>query len=148
MSRFVRPDTTVLALTAGDTITVKMRLNAGERRDLYARLYTPGLDGKLHVNQLQTGLTVMTAYLVDWSLRDDDGAKVEIRGLSIKDLEAVLNSLDSDSFGEIKRAIETHEEGMEAARAEEKKRQAGSSGDEAISASPSAAAGVLAGSVN
>ena len=145
MSRFVRPDTTVLHISDGDTLTIKTRLNAGEQREAYARMYRAGIDG-LRVNPLQTGLALITAYLVDWSLRDDDGVTVPIRGLSVGDLEDVLNGLDPESFTEIKVAIETHEEAARAAREEEKKRRAGLTDDAATSTSPSAAAGVLIGS--
>jgi len=148
VSRFVRPQTTVLPLgTSGDTITIKSRLSSGEQRAAFNRLYTAGSDGRLRVNPLQSGLSLITEYLVDWNLKDDDGVVVPIRGLTTEDLEGVLNSLDPDSFTEIKRAIETHELRMTEARAAEKKTLDGSRGDDPTSPSPSDAAGVLTGSV-
>ena len=146
MSRFVRPQTTVVPLSNGDTITIKTRLSSGEQRAAFSRLYLASADGKLRVNPLQSGLAMMTEYLVDWNLKDDDGEPVPIRGLSVADLEGVLNTLDNDSFAEIKRAIEGHERRMAEARAEEKKTQAGGSGDDPTSPSPSVAAGELIGS--
>jgi len=146
VSRFVRPQTTVVPLSNGDTITIKTRLSSGERRAAFSRLYLAGTDGRLRVNPLQSGLAMMTEYLVDWNLTDDDGAHVPIRGLTVTELESVLDSLDDESFAEIKRAIEAHEQRMAAARAEEKKTQAGVSGDDPTSPSPSVAAGVLTGS--
>ena len=137
----------MLPISEGDTLTVKTRLNAGERRDLFARLYERGAEGKLYVNLAQSGLALITAYLVDWSLGDDHG-KVDIRGLAIGDLESVLKSLDPDSFAEIKTAIETHEERMDAARAEEKKRRDGSTGDAMTSRSPFVVVGGSTGSVS
>ena len=148
MSRFVRPQTTVVPLTNGDTITVKTRLSAGEQQEAYARMYHTGTDGKLHVNPLQSGRAMMTAYLVDWNLTDDDGAPVPIRGLTVEELDAVLGLLEPESFAEIKRAIDAHETRMVEARAAEKKTPAGSPLDAPISPSPSAPAGVSSGSVN
>lgn len=145
MSRFVRPQTTVLPLSNGDTITIKTRLSSGERRAAYNRLYLAGPDGKLRVNPLQSGLALMVEYLVDWNLTDD-GEPVPIRGLTVTELESVVNSLDDESFAEIKRAIEAHELQMAEARAAEKKSRDGSTGDAPTSPSPSVAAGVLIGS--
>ena len=146
MSRFVRPETVTLRISQGDTLTVKKRLSSGEQREAYARLYRPGADGTLQVDRLQSGLALMTAYLVDWSLTDDDGAAVPIRGLSIGELEQVINNLDSDSFREIREAIETHEQTMEAERAREKKLRAGVNGAESTYSSLSVPAGLSTGS--
>ena len=147
MSRFVRPQTTTLALTRGDTITVKTRLTSGEQRDAFARMYIAGMDGRLRANPLQTGLAMMVAYLIDWSLTDDDGQPVPIKGLPIAELESVLNTLEPESFTEIKLAIERHEGAMAAARDVEKKTiPDGEPNAGAILASRSAADGVLTGS--
>lgn len=146
MSRFVRPQTTKLPLSNGDTITIKSRLSSGERRAAFSRLYLADTDGKLRVNPLQSGLAMMTEYLVDWTFTDDDGAPVPIRGLSIAELESVLDTLDSESFAEIKGAIEAHEARMAEARAEEKKTQAGARGDDPTLPSPSDVAGASTGS--
>ena len=138
----------MLPLTQGDSITVKTRLSAGEQHEAYARMYLAGVDGKLHANPLQSGRALMTAYLVDWNLKDDDGALVPIRGLTIAELESVLGSLDPESFAEIKTAIQTHEASQAAAREAEKKSRDGSPGADPISRSPSVSAGELIGSVN
>ena len=140
MSRFVRPQTTVITLSQGDTITIKTRLSAGEQHDAYARMYLAGADGKLHANPLQSGRAMITAYLVDWTLADDDGAIVPIRGLPLEELESVLSTLDPESFAEIKTAIEKHEAATAAARADEKKSQPGN-GVKTISPLPFVAAG-------
>jgi len=135
MSRFVRPETTTLHISQGDTLIVKRRLTAGEHRDMLVRGSVMGEDEKLHVNPAQIGLAAMTAFLVDWSFVDDRGQHVEIRGLSIADLEACLRALDPDDFEEVKTAIEAHENAMTAERDQEKKHQAGASGS--VSTSPS-----------
>jgi hypothetical protein len=142
----VRPQTTVITLAPGETITVKTRLTAGEQREAYARLYTAGADGKLRVNPLQSGLAMMTTYLVDWNLTDDDGALVPIRGVPIEELEAALDNLDPDDYAEIKAAIEAHEATQRAVRAALKKTLSGSPADGPTSLSPSESAGVLTGS--
>lgn len=149
MSRFVRPQTTVLPLSGGsESITVKTRLSAGEQQDAFARMYSAGLDGKLHANPLATGRAMIAAYLVDWNLCDDEGALVPIRGLSPEELDSVLRSLEPESLAEIKGAIEQHEARMAAARAAEKKTHAGSPNGGPISRSPSAADGASNGSAS
>jgi hypothetical protein len=118
-SRFVRPETVTLTLANDDRLIVKKQLNAGEQRAVFARLYTQGADGKLQVDPLATGLHLILAYLVDWTLRDEDGP-VPIRGLRPDELAAILNRLDPASFTEIKEAIEQHETAVAAERAEKK----------------------------
>jgi len=146
-SRFVDGSSTVLRLANGDTITIRRRLNSGEQREAYGRMYRAGLDG-VTVNPFQTGLAMITAYLLDWNFTDDEGALVPIRGLPIEQLESVVNGLDPESFGEIKAAIEKHEAAMFLAREQEKKLRAGSTDDAPTSPSLSAADGASSGSVN
>jgi hypothetical protein len=147
-SRFVRPDTTVLRISNGDTLTVKRRLNAGEQRAMFARMYAAGVDGNLKVNPLETGIARVTAYLVDWSLTDDEGKRVDIRGLSIIELTSVIDGLDPGSFAEIKDAIEKHELAMDAERVQEKNDQGGENTSSAISSSPGSTAGATSGSTS
>jgi hypothetical protein len=146
MSRFVRPDTAILKISHGDTLTVKRRLNAGEHRARFARMSLAGVDGTLNVNRLQIGLATITAYLLDWSLTTDDGAPVVIREVSLDHLTSTLDGLDPESFTEIREAIEAHEIAMDAARTAEKNDQDGKSESPAISPSPSGAAGASSGS--
>jgi hypothetical protein len=145
-SRFVRPDTTTLTLKNGDTLVVKKRLNNGERRAEFARMYLAGVDGRLKVNLLETGMAKVVAYLLDWSFADEGGKKVEIAGLSQDDLAARVDALDEDSFTEIKEAIEAHEIAMTEAREKEKNDQGGESTSSAISSSPAPTAGATSGS--
>jgi hypothetical protein len=136
-SRFVRPDTTKLTLADGEWLLVRRRLSSGEQRAAFARLYLAGVDGALHVNPLAIGIGQVTSYLIDWSLRDDDGAKVEIRGLSMEELTSVLDTLEPEAFGEIREAIQAHELAMIAERADAKKNPAGTPGSDPTSPSPS-----------
>jgi hypothetical protein len=119
MSRFVRPETVTLPLSHGDTITVRKRLTNGERRAMFARMYKTGVT-PLQVDTLQTGLAVVVAYLLDWTLTDDDGARVRLDGMTPDDLAILVDGLDWDSFVEIKEAIEAHVNGMDADALEKK----------------------------
>ncbi len=134
-SRFVRPDTTTLKISGGDTLTVKRRLNAGEFRTRKGMASFATLDQ----------VAVVLAYLVDWSLTDDEGKHVSIAGLSAKDLCDRLDGLDSASFDEIYAAVIAHEAAMDAERS---KTQATETGGPAISPSPDAAAGASSGSAS
>jgi hypothetical protein len=122
MSRFQRPDTATLTLANGDTLIVRRRLNSGEQRAAFGRLYSAGVDGALRVDPLQVDMATVTAYLLDWHLKDDD---VPIRGLSMEDLTATLNNLTPEDFIEIKQAIEAHEMAMNIEREEKKMLPAG-----------------------
>lgn len=143
--RFVRPEIVTLPISDGDTLTVKKRLSAGEQRAAHARLYQANGDGVLKLNPLALGLTLIEAYLIDWSLTDANGIKVEIRNQPIEVLDGAVNNLDPESFEEIKTAIEEHERAQAAARAEEKKRRVGASASPAISQSPAVAVGAMNG---
>jgi len=131
VSHFVRPETRVLPLVLDDgsheTITVRRRLNAGEQRAMFHRMYIAGVDGKLRVNPLGTAMATVTAFLLDWTLCDDDGARVEIAGLSPDELTSHLDALDPETFVAIRDAIDAHAEGEERARRDEKKVPASSS---------------------
>jgi len=142
--RFVRPETAVLPLSGGDSLIVRKRLTAGESRKQFARAYQENADGRLRVNLIETGMALITAYLIDWTQHDDPDAT--IRGLSVDELTDVLNQLDPASFTEIKDAIEKHELAMLAERDAEKNAQAGGNAASAISPLPSDAAGALIGS--
>lgn len=147
-SRFVRPETCILKISRGETLTVKRRLNAGEQRARFVRLYVAGADGELKTNPFNVGLATIGAYLVDWSLTDDDGHLVKIQGLSYEQLTLILDGLDTDSFKEIREAIEAHENAMTEARTQEKKLPAGANGSSATTTLPDEAIGVTSGSMN
>ena len=146
MSRFVRPDVAILKISQGDTLTVKRRLSSGEQREVYARMYTAGADGAMRLNPFQSGLALITAYLVDWSLTDDDGHVVVIRDQPLETVTAAINLLDHESFTEIKEAIEQHERAMVQEREQARADPFGETAAAAISPSQSAPAGMLTGS--
>ena len=125
MSRFVRPETTTLTLANGDQLFVRTRLTAGEQRASFARMYSPNGDGGFRRNLLMVRMGTILAYLLDWTLTDDAGHRVEIRDLSLDDLQRVIDSLDVESFAEIGTAIDAHETAMLAQRDAEKKTAGG-----------------------
>jgi len=119
-SWFVRPETTTLHVD-GQTLVVRKYLSMGEHRARLARLYDTTAGGLLRVNPRQVGLATVTAYLLDWSITDDDGAPIPIRGLSLDDLQRVLDDLFPDRFAAIQDVIDAHEIAMLQARADLKK---------------------------
>jgi hypothetical protein len=147
MSRFVRPETAVLTLPNGDQLTIRRRLTAGEQIAAYAKLYTDGPTPGGRINPLETGIALIEAYLLDWTLTDDDGRLVPLRtdphrAPEPATLRAALESLSYEDLVEIKEAIETHERTMAAERNAEKKRiQDGKKTSSPISASPDDADG-------
>ena len=142
-SWFVRPETVRLPLSDGQWILVKQRLNTGEHRAHLARCSVVGSDGRRRVESLTHGLSLVVAYLLDWSLSD-----VGIRDASEAALTAALDNLEPDRFVEIREAVAAHELAMEAARETEKNVTGGERPASAISPSPSEPAGALSGSVN
>jgi hypothetical protein len=124
-SWFIRPETVSLPLSDGQSITVRKRLSAGEQRARFARMYAAGVNGDLQLNHLQVGMATITAYLTDWSLVDDGGDKVPIRGVSLDELQSVLDALDPSRFREIRDAVDAHESAMTAERADEQKKTDG-----------------------
>lgn len=147
MSRFVKPETTTLKISQGDTLTVKRRLNSGEQRAMMARMSIAGVDGQMRVNGMQVGLSMVLSYLVDWSICDD-GKHVDILGKSTEELSSIIDALDLDSFKEIREAIEAHDDAVRTSREQEKNGQGGVTGSSAISPSPVVVTGDTSGSVN
>jgi hypothetical protein len=142
--RFVRPETVTLHLPGGDALVVKKRLTNGEARAQFTRAYEANADGRLRVNLIETGMALVTAYLIDWRVAADPEAT--LRGLSLEEVTAALNNLEPASFTEIKEAIEQHELAMLAEREAEKNAPAGETVTSAISPSPFVADGALIGS--
>jgi hypothetical protein len=147
-SRVVRPETKRLEISDGDWLLVKRRLNAGEQRRQFARMYHDNTGGRLTVNPLQTGVALILAYLLDWSLVDETGTVIDIREADDDAKIAALDALDYDSFVEIKDAIQAHEKAIDAAADLEKKIPSGDASSETTSPSLVGAAGVTNGSTS
>src|SRR4030095_6390817 len=123
MSRFVQPDTRTLTLANGDTLTVRARLTAGEARAQWGRHYDE--KGNLIRNPAQRNLSLVVAYLLDWSFRNEAGEPVSLRGRSPEDVIAIVDALDEASFEEVVKAIDAHAGAMKAERDVEKKTDGG-----------------------
>lgn len=146
MSRFVRPETVRLPISDGDWLLVKKRLTSGEERAAFARTYIAGVDGRMHVNPISLGVGQVTAYLLEWSLTDDDGQIVDIRDKSADELAVVLDSLSPEDFTEIRDAIAAHDDAMRKERDEKKRQKAGTLTSGQTLPSPSDADGASIGS--
>jgi len=121
-SAIVVPGTVVLVLPVhGWTVTVRAELTHGQYTAMLARMYREGDEGRTRVDPLRTGDALMVAYLVDWTLTDHRGQRIEIRGLPPDELQDVLANLRQWVAVEVKRAIEAHADAVTAAADEEKK---------------------------
>jgi hypothetical protein len=145
-SRFVQPETTTIKISLGDTLTVRRRLNMGEQRDVLARMATPVEGGAIRANPFEIGISMVLAYLVDWSICDEDGRHVEIRGKPREEVRAILDELDPADFEEMRLAIDAHAETQDKLREAEKKEPDGRSESPATSPSLDAVAGAMSGS--
>jgi len=145
-SRFVRPESVRLSISGGDFLDVKKRLTHGEREDMHASwapFVTPG--EPLQLNRREVRTAKVFAYLLGWSLTDDDQKKPVPMSPDLPDTVrlATIRSLDPDTFDEIHTAIMAHEEAVEAERAERKNTQDGETVLPATSPSRSGVAGVM-----
>jgi hypothetical protein len=148
-AKVVRGLTEKLPLTGADWLLVKKRLNVGEQRAYFARLYIAGADGQFRVNPLETRRATVVAYLLDWNLVEEDGSLLpSVRNESPETVMGILDSLDPEMFGEICDAIETHIGKEQAARDQEKNARTATRNDAQISRSPSEPVGASTGSVN
>jgi hypothetical protein len=131
-----------LPISQGDFIDVKERLNTGEYHELMARMspvMTPGERSQLDTRAVMTSKVL--EYLIGWSFVDDGTPVPYSPEMREVDRLAIINSLDDESFNEIRDAIEAHEEAQDKARAAAKNGQGGESESSAISSSPNILAG-------
>ena len=128
-SRFVRPETTTLPLSNGDSLTVKRWLSEGDRRAAYSQMYREGRFAPIEV-----GIATVQAYLLDWTVTDDEGRQVILRDQPADVVRAALDALHPLEFAEIREAIDAHE-ARELAAWQEKKQLAGRSSSAVISSS-------------
>lgn len=153
-SRVVRPESVRIPLSNDDYIVLKKRLTAGESRAQFARIIKDSPGGERPtLESIQVGLSRILAYLLDWSLvGPDDTTVLPLRNakgdLSIEVMTSSLNSIDPESFAEILKAVDAHEEAMDAERELEKNAKGGEKESSAISTSPNTTAGDMSGSLN
>lgn len=103
--RFVRPEVDRLALSDGDWIEVRHKLDVGTRRGILSRAARGGVstDGsRVHLDGAEMAFARVEAYLLAWSFVDFDDKPVKLTPSAIK-------SLDPETFSEIEDAIDAHE---------------------------------------
>ena len=135
-SRVRRPETEILSISQGDTITVKKFLTAGEFRELIRASTKPvrmdaataaaGKDLSFEIDPTESGIAMILAYLLDWTFTDFDGRPVVIRDQPRAVVRAALDAIDADSYMEVQRAIQEHDKSVRAYVAAEKKMPSGS----------------------
>lgn len=134
-SRVRRPDIETLPISGGDTLTVKKFLTAGEFRALVRSVTkpvtldaggVPGHDISLEIDPIESGVATVLAYLLDWTFTDFDGRPLVIKDQPPAVVRAALDAIDADSYMEVQKAIQAHDQTMRAFAAMEKKTGAGS----------------------
>lgn len=130
-SLFVRPETVWLEW-GEERLLVKKRLTAGEQRAVFQRctkgevtLNEKGMGGGVALDPFLVGRATVVGYLLDWTLTDDAGACVVIKGLPIAELEAVIDDLEQEPYNELVAVVQAHEKAMQAERAALKKTASG-----------------------
>jgi hypothetical protein len=110
MPRFATNETDTLTLSDGDTITVRRRLTHGEVQTMFQRMYVIQ-EGQAVVAQ-HSGDAIIVAYLVDWSVKDEQGQRVPLRGLTPAEVQDRLDALEHDDVIEMRDRIKEHEQKM------------------------------------
>jgi len=126
---FVTPVVIRLPLSDGQWIDVKRDLSIGEQEEMFAGLYRATERGRLRAEPVLVQRAKVLAYVVAWSLTDQQGAPVPVS------VDAYKN-LYSAEAREIIEAIETHEDQRDRERTEEKKRTPVTSSHSSPSAAP------------
>lgn len=124
MATVVRPEIHTLTLANGETLIVKKRLNTGERREMLNLMR--GKDGTF--DGLISDRATVLSYLVDWTVKDQDGRPLLIKGqdgtrISHDDLGLTLDALDPEDYKEIEATINRYDDEITAKRKAEKKIQ-------------------------
>jgi hypothetical protein len=120
-SKFVRPEIVRLPLSNNDWMEVKKRLSLGEQRAVFNTIVGEvNQQGWRRPNVEMMGIAELLAYLVAWSLRDDEDRPVPISAEAIK-------ALDPEAYEELDAALAAHIEAMAKERSAEKNAAAGSS---------------------
>ena len=149
MSRFVKPEVVRIPISNSDYLDVKKRLTAGEQEDMLAQMVPTMTPGEaIKADSRQVRIARVLAYLVGWSLMDDDKPVPMSPALPVAVRVSTVENLDPEDFAEIWQAISTHEDTQEKARQAAKNGQGGESGSSAISSSPSTTAGGMNGSAS
>lgn len=147
--RMRRPETVRLEISQGDWLLVKKHLTAGEQRAMFARMMSDSANGEeRRIDRLQVGVAKILAYLLDWSIQDSEGNQVVIADQPADVIASAIDNLDTDSYAEIKDAINAHEAAMDAELGKEKNAKDGGKGSSATLPSAARSAGVMKTSKN
>lgn len=141
-SRVRRPEIDTIAISGGDTLTVKRFLTAGEFRALVRSATKPirldaasaasGRDMAFEIDPTESAVATIVAYLLDWTFTDFDGRPLVIKDQPPSVLRAALDAIDAESYMEVQRAIQDHDKAMRAFVAAEKKMMSGETTPEPI----------------
>lgn len=142
MATVVRPEIHTLTLASGETLIVKKRLNTGERREMLNLMRSK--DGTF--DGLISDRATVLAYLVDWTVKDQDGRPLLIKGqdgsrVSHDELGPTLDALDPEDYKEIESLINRYDDEITAKRKAEKKIQIATANEQRAKDSPSASDG-------
>jgi len=146
-NRIAKPDIERLPISDGDFIDVKKRLNHGEHEDYMALIFpyqTPGEPVRMDTKQVRTSKVL--AYLIGWSLTQDGTPIPYSVDMPEQARIDTLRNLDRETFTEIHKAIDAHENKGDAAASARKNDQSGEKEPSAISPSPVDVAGDTNGS--
>ncbi len=135
MQWFVKPEVVRVPIEGGHWIEVKKRLTAGETRKLNAASVKEiRTDGRVTPDFEMMGKAEAIAYLVDWSLRDDQDKPIPIDTDARK--IAALDNMSDEGFEVISTAVAAHANGIAEEIAAAKKLTVGALKSEATSTSP------------
>lgn len=115
----VRPETVRVTLGDDEWLELAKELTAGEYRDMFAaQLKDAQLGDVPTVDMRQLGLSLMLAYVKDWSFVDMKGEPLPITG-------DWLRKFGKPTYDEVSAVVEAHHNAQEAAVAERKNVPAG-----------------------
>jgi hypothetical protein len=140
--RFVQGDIVRLSLPGNEWIDVKSELNAGEARRVFTQLVREmeaGQPTKLDPDKV--GLTKVVAYVVGWSLLNQDGRPEPLD-------ESAIDALDVETYQDIVAAVDAHDTACEERRQARKNGRDGETLSARTSPSLATAAGASSGSAS
>ena len=132
-TRVRTPEVERLELSRGDFAIVKRYLTAGEYRQMLREstkpiALRPGADAltfqraaTMELDPVSAGLALVAVYLVDWNFTYPDGRPIVIADQPGHVVRAALDQIDADAYMELQRAIQKHQQDMEAEIELEKK---------------------------
>src|SRR5687768_5047249 len=134
MQWFVKPEVVRIPIEGGHWIEVKRRLTAGESRKMNAAAVKEvRTDGRVTPDFEAMGKAEAMAYLVDWSLKDENDKPIPIDTDQKK--QSVLDNMSEEGFEVISKAIAAHADEIQQEIEAAKKLRAGTPTSEATSTS-------------